>query len=520
MVAGDPRIVPVGQVTVSPEFTSGVRFPQLVELQAVPTSAINGVDQGNFVLGPAADASFVFGSEVAAFNSIVGVYLIDPDGTISDPKVVFAETDQATPGDTVRLSDLYASSDLAEGGQFGLFLVANGAKLNPNLQNSELVFLNENGQPANINDSQPPLLFDVPTGDQINGNIFHTADADPNDGLVNPLNVGGNTQALSGLEPGASGINVGFEDLVLFGNSDRDFNDAVLEVDLTPTLELNFGFTPVVSPQLEIRDTDGSQLQRATVEVLQGSGSDSLVITASLDGTGVRAVEDGSNGLVVLEGVAPITTYQEIIRSVILQAAGDLGERRIGIQVEDTAGATSDRAVVEVDFNTSSLIVGTNQPDLLLGDDARNPIVGLGADDGLFGFGANDLLDGGTGDDFLDGGPGNDLLFGGPGIDRLFGGEGADQFFLLSLPDRGDQLLDFNADEGDVLNLSALFDGQANQGNVDQFLQFENANTDVAVNADIDGPAPAFDFVQVVTLVDPTGVTTVQEAVSSGSVVV
>jgi Ca2+-binding RTX toxin-like protein len=278
-----------------------------------------------------------------------------------------------------------------------------------------------------------------------------------------------------------------------------------------------------VAPDLQIADPDGGSLSRATVEIVSGnSGVDALTITQSLAGTGITPVEDGSAGRVVLEGNAPIATYETILQSIVLEAGGILGERAISIQVEDDQGAASAPVVTRIDFNTTSLVLGGNGDDAALqGTAGSDPISGRGGDDQLFGLAGDDLLDGGEGNDFLDGGPGRDLLFGGPGNDTLTGGADADRFFLLSLPDRGDQLLDFNATEGDVLDLSALFDGQANAGNINDFLQFNPSGVnDIQVSADIDGASTGFDFLQVVTLVDPTGVTTVQEAVNNGSVAV
>ncbi len=95
VTVGPGGSVPVGEVTVSQEFTSALTFPALAESQALATSAINGVDQGNLVLGPAADATIAFGSEVAAYENSLGVYRIADDGTITDPKMVFARVDQA-----------------------------------------------------------------------------------------------------------------------------------------------------------------------------------------------------------------------------------------------------------------------------------------------------------------------------------------------------------------------------------------------------------------------------------------
>ncbi len=540
------RVVPVGEVTVTPEFTSGRQSAQLTETQALDPSQINGIDQGNFTLGPSADAKITFVDEVAKFQNSLGVYLIDPNGTIHDPKIVFPQIELADrdpsqplvqpgggplhPGDSVLLSasELYGGSgELHEGLQFGLFFIAQGWTLNGDHLNGDLEFRNSAGQPATVDDLTPPQLVSTLGGGatfEIAGNIYHSAGQAPGDGLLDPLNTGGHIQTTSGLAPSVAGLTASFEDLVLLSStSDDDLNDTVIQVGLVPTTELNFGFVPGVAPDLSISDADSGNLSRATVDIVSGqSGVDTLAITQSLAGTGITAIEDGSAGRVVLEGDAPIATYESVLRSVVLQAGGTLGERAISIQVEDDQGAASAPVVSRIDFSTASLVLGSNGDDTKLQGTAGNdPISGRGGDDHLLGLAGNDLLDGGEGNDILDGGPGRDLLFGGPGNDTLFGGEDADRFFLLSLPDRGDQVQDFNATEGDVLDLSALFDGQANAGNIDSFLQFSPSGAnDVQVNADIDGPATGFDFVQVATLVDPTGVTTVQEAVSNGSVAV
>ncbi len=77
----------------------------------------------------------------------------------------------------------------------------------------------------------------------------------------------------------------------------------------------------------------------------------------------------------------------------------------------------------------------------------------------LNGFAGNDLLTGLDGDDLLDGGVGNDLLIGGGGRNRFRGGAGADVFAIGSeaLADGLQTILDFNAADGDRLQLSAAF---------------------------------------------------------------
>ena len=530
---GPGQIVPVGEVTVTPEFTSGRAFPQLSERQALDGSRINGIDQGNFTLGPSADARIVFVDEVAQFQNTLGVYLIRADGTIHSPKIVFPQIEHADadrsqpvvrpgggplqPGDAVLLSQLYDPGELQEGLQFGLFSITEGWTLNGARLNGELEF-----QPASINDPTP-RLFSTVGGDvfEIEGTIFHSADPNPDDGLANPLNPGGEIQTVSGLENDVGGLTVTIEDLALSsGPSDGDFNNTTILVDLLPVQQLNFAFVPTVAPDIAINDTDSGNLSGATVAV-SGDPADDLVITESLAGTGITALEDGSAGRVVLAGDAPVATYETILRSIVLQAGGTLGERMVTVEVVDDEGATSDPAQISFDFSAATLVVGSDGSEPFLGTVDTDPISGRGGDDEIFGLEGNDLLDGGAGDDSLDGGPGSDLLFGGPGKDTLTGGEGADRFFLLSLPDRGDQILDFDAVEGDVLDLSSLFQGvDIDIANVDSFLQFEQSGEDIAVSANVDGAQTNFDPVQVVTLVDPTGVTTVQDAAASGAVAV
>ncbi|HUH87715.1 MAG TPA: calcium-binding protein, partial [Pusillimonas sp.] len=88
----------------------------------------------------------------------------------------------------------------------------------------------------------------------------------------------------------------------------------------------------------------------------------------------------------------------------------------------------------------------------------------------------SDELYGGTGNDLLFGQGGNDLLVGGQGDDILYGGSGADTF-RWDAGDEGragapavDRVMDFNAAEGDTLDLSSLLQ-ERGAGSLDAFLQ-------------------------------------------------
>lgn len=111
-----------------------------------------------------------------------------------------------------------------------------------------------------------------------------------------------------------------------------------------------------------------------------------------------------------------------------------------------------------------------NGDDLVRGGDGNDKIGGGNGNDRLSGGSGNDILMGGDGRDVLFGGDGNDRLAGGNGNDRLVdstgndaysGGEGADTF-VFGLTSRQaatngtgrDQIRDFNADEGDTLQIT------------------------------------------------------------------
>ena len=100
--------------------------------------------------------------------------------------------------------------------------------------------------------------------------------------------------------------------------------------------------------------------------------------------------------------------------------------------------------------------------------------------------GGHDRLDGGAGHDVLYGQGGNDVLRGGTGSDQLFGGSGADLFVWrqgdagrIGAPDQ-DRVHDFNAQEGDRLDLRDLLQGE-HAGNLDDYLKLFAAGEDAVL---------------------------------------
>jgi Ca2+-binding RTX toxin-like protein len=99
-------------------------------------------------------------------------------------------------------------------------------------------------------------------------------------------------------------------------------------------------------------------------------------------------------------------------------------------------------------------------PDTLHGGDGK---------DVLYGGGGGDQLWGDAGVDILYGEGGDDTLHGGADADKLYGGVGADTFVFQTTGESSsaakDRIFDFNAAEGDVIDLSAIDANTALSGN-------------------------------------------------------
>ena len=97
---------------------------------------------------------------------------------------------------------------------------------------------------------------------------------------------------------------------------------------------------------------------------------------------------------------------------------------------------------------------------------------------------------GGTGADSLSGTDGDDWLVGGPGGDVLTGGMGSDRFVVASMQDGDDRLVDFNPEEGDVLDLSALLVGT--ERNLAAYLELTASADHFEIGVDVDGDGSGF----------------------------
>jgi Ca2+-binding RTX toxin-like protein len=149
------------------------------------------------------------------------------------------------------------------------------------------------------------------------------------------------------------------------------------------------------------------------------------------------------------------------------------------------------------------------------GSDRSEAVIGTTGDDIILGGAGDDFIYGGRGNDRIFGGEGDDVIIPGSGRDVITAGPGADTVFITGLSDGRNVWDDFNAFDGDKLDLTRLFQGTAfdpRAPNASQFLRFENrtldgvgVNNDIAVIVDLDGPGAAYSPQVVMELWNPVG---------------
>ena len=128
-------------------------------------------------------------------------------------------------------------------------------------------------------------------------------------------------------------------------------------------------------------------------------------------------------------------------------------------------------------FSISAFGNGAN--NFLYGNNAGNVLDGGSGNDSLLGLIGPDVIYGGAGSDTIQGGEGDDFLYGQAGRDNLFGETGADRFIFTSITESAvfdwDQIYDFSAGEGDLIDLSAIDANTATGG--DQAFTFVSSFT-------------------------------------------
>jgi Ca2+-binding RTX toxin-like protein len=134
--------------------------------------------------------------------------------------------------------------------------------------------------------------------------------------------------------------------------------------------------------------------------------------------------------------------------------------------------------------------------------------------------GGDDVIDGGAGDDTIFGQEGDDRITGGEGDDTLYGGSGADAFIYENIGDGVDTIKDFDLNEGDVLDVSALLQGyDALQDNINDFVFASESGGNTTISVDASGSGNIANATQIAVLEAVTGLD-IELATNNGEVIV
>ena len=528
------------------QLPSAPDFPTIGEGEQVPATEINGLDQRTLT-SDGREISVVYNTEFSGYRNSFGSYFIDADGNITNVRLLAPDVEDALPdpnypkirpgGGPMEAGDTFSLGFVPEGVRYGFFIVSNGFNLNPaDILEGEGRFelRDRQGGQADLDDTGGFTLVQIaPDGTEtvVKGLVFVTSDSSAGEPNYNLLNPDGKGHVISGFDDETGSVVFAMDDQADTGpisvqNNDRDFNDVVFSIHFGDKPS-NVLFLPDLQAQIDplIKDADSDTMTAATAELTSGVKDGDFIALVNdangdgiIDGTAISYTQV-SETEITFSGEDSIANYELALNGIRYDNETDpsLGQRILTLTVTDDGGLTSKPYDVKIDIE-DLIIAGNDADNILNGTDEADAMSGRGGNDTMSGAAGNDLIDGGSGDDIIRGDAGDDQIFGGPGRDQLFGGLGADKFNIGSLIFATDRVMDFNAAQGDKLDLTQLFEstdyipGVSDQAELFQLNQVDGDNDgtadDIQVKVDLDGPGTNFAFQQIAVMIDPQGVTT------------
>lgn len=461
-----------------------------------------GIKDGNLSVDYDATATITFRKGYAGYDNSLGAFAVAADGTIVNG-TMYWENVKTAGVNTAHTIDLPTG---ANGGNFGFFIIANGDKLNSGYGaldmtgegNIQFIFNygKSNARAAKITDAGSKISVvynDGVTVKVLKGNAFFTTERDESAAL----NKDGKAHVVSGLND-INNLTLDIKKTDLSGNK-----TSVTKNDITLTA-LKGTLVGVADNKVGIKSSSGGDTI-GSGETLRVSTDGAEKITLTLSGltAGARAIDLK----IYMNGdMAHPVNYEYVTSaagkvSIVLDADTYGGGLITAVDIFSKANSSYNihnfylenvKADMPGGLDTDTLrigfedLTGTGDADYedVLFDLNINPVT-IGDVEG-----GNDYLDGGAGNDTLYGEGGNDILIIGDGLDNAHGGEGADTFKLTMIDAQADRIHDFDAGEGDVIDISAVLEGyDALTDDIASFVQLiqNGANTELKISANGDG---------------------------------
>jgi Ca2+-binding RTX toxin-like protein len=368
-------------------------FPTLSEHHALAAGKINGVNPANLTLENSFDVKVNFVTEGAGYKNTLGYYTVDADGTIANVHVL-AKNLSGTGSGVFGGGSFHGGDPIADlgvlptGTHLGFFIIADGYNANKqfgkfDLTHGHFEFIDTNKHKNKEHDDDDHhdrddhkksehhgsttatlddhgknvqlVYINDTTGKvtNVNGNVYHSDSASlNNDGLVHTIsgvNASGNLQ-------------IGFEDL--YKGGDKDFDDAVIEVQFAP--HVTHALTPFsILSGVTLTDPNGGMLSSATVSFSAGKQTgDQLSFNHDvLTGTNITATTNADNS-VTLTGNDTTAHYQQILQALQYSSTA----------ADPTAGLRSFNITVTDDLNLST----GSTLDINVGNSGLQPITPSG----------------------------------------------------------------------------------------------------------------------------------------------
>lgn len=254
---------------------------------------------------------------------------------------------------------------------------------------------------------------------------------------------------------------------------------------------------------VQIENIDGSDFDDVLTgdtgaNMIMGNDGDDIInglggadVLNGGDGNDVFLVSSNSE-YVLIDGGRDYDTVRADVNGAILNVTA-----LANIEAIDLNGFT------DVELRGSGTIDASGFDLLFSGGENALTIRGFNGTDTITGTDGDDIIFGGNGRDVINGGAGDDVIDGGAKQDTLIGGDGADRFLFANATEtaasfrKADNITDFDAAEGDLIDFSALgatswagFNGLTGvEGQVSWYLK----NGSAFVGGDLDGDR-VYDF--------------------------